>query len=113
MLPMQPKQPAMPEADTDLGDASMMNDADDEQPSPDGAGYMIAWKVKPDGSMSVCQKPLPPEEDGQSAYREIPVKNEEQALKAALKIYQENPMSGDERAGFDAGFASTPESVPG
>ena len=76
---------------------------EDREPLDAQAGYMIGIKVHGDGSLTVCKKPLPTE-DEKSAYDEMSVESIEQALKAALKLYKTNPVGSDQQAAFAAGF---------
>jgi hypothetical protein len=71
-------------------------------------GYFIGIKVYGDGNFAVCRKPLPAEGDvteDKNTYQEMPVNTFEQALKAALKFYQANPVSQNEQEQFQAGYA--------
>lgn len=97
---------------------------DDETPSepedqPESGGYLLALKVRPDGSLAVCKKPLeaeqaPPVEGAappdEGTYDEIEVDNIEQALKAILKLYKDNPIEAGEEAHLQAGYHA--ESAP-
>jgi hypothetical protein len=90
---------------------------DDTQTESGPQGYMLALKVRPDGTMAACKKPLEEEPeatdvsaDGRPAstadYDEVEVDSIEQGLKAILKLYKDNPIEQTEDAGMNAGFAA-------
>ena len=71
-------------------------------------GYQIIIKVRP-GQMTVSKKPLDPEPadaepSSMPEYEEVEVDNIEQALKAGLKIFRENPVDDSEDAHMEATY---------
>lgn len=102
-------QPAM--SDTmPMEPEPMGEDAEPEAFAGEAAGYMIAIKVPKSGGMSVCKKPLEPEREGeQAAYDETPVDSIEQAVKAAIAYYRQDPQGATEQQAFEAGNAGAGE----
>jgi len=100
--------PMMDEAEDEQPDSLSQQDADQEAPS--GDGYQLVLKVTPAG-LSVCKKPLtePSPGDGfnrteEPPYDEIDVENINQALKAILLLYKQNPVGATEEAAMQAEY---------
>ena len=79
-------------------------------------GYQICIKVRP-GNMSVCKKPLDPEPtdaepSSMPEYEEVEVDNIEQALKAGLRLYKDNPLDNSEDAHMEATYNQGKDATP-
>ena len=84
-----------------------------EEAEPEAqAGYCVKLYVNADGTFSV-EGPVPHEPEGiggdvEGADAGEPLPNIGQALRAVLKIVQDNPIGPTEQEGFEAGYASGP-----
>lgn len=100
--------PMMDEAEDEQSDSLSQQDVDQE-PAASGEGYQLVLKVTPAG-LSVCKKPLSDSSPGyndakdQTTYDEIDVENMEQALKAILLLYKQNPVGATEEAAMQAAY---------
>ena len=94
----------------------------DESDSVTQAGYCVKLYVNADGTFNV-EGPVPHEPEAPASESETmpgdpsmmeseatgePLPNIGQALKAVLKIVQDNPIGESEQQNFEAGYASGP-----
>lgn len=121
------RTPAAPAADTDPDpDQDQDQDQDDDQDQ----GYVIEIHVHADGTFTVEREDEDEDEDEEdddaqagAAGETAPGASDEgeeytdiaDALKAALKIYREHPVSGSDEAHFAAGYRAEggPSTGPG